>query len=199
MCVAMLALGGSIYALWRVGAPAWASLALTQVLFLLIVAFIGSALHEHRDELGIGTITRAERMAARDERELVAERKRALDRAYGLLRVGRTQDAWKEIDAWLVAQGARGENLAEYRRVFEASLEWRDARIGDKIAEELIGLLLTRRDNGVALEICEKWLAANPQFKPTQMTRLADLASLAGKRALRRRLRVDGDDDLSRG
>ena len=56
----------------------------TQLLFLLIVAFIGSAVHEHRDDLGVSTLTRAERLAAREERDLSRERKEMLGRAYGL-------------------------------------------------------------------------------------------------------------------
>ena len=189
-CLAMLIAGTCVYGLWSIGAPSWVNLASTQLLFLLVVAFIGGAVHEHRNDLGIDTLTRAERMAARDEQHFVTERKQMLDRTYGLLRVGRTQDAWKEVDAWFENHAARGENIAEYKRVFDASLEWRDARIGDKLAEDLIGLLLARRDNGNALEVCERWLAANPQFQPRQATRLAELASLAGKRALGRRLRI---------
>lgn len=188
LILAMLIGGAAIYALWRSEAPSWITIASTQLLFLVVVAFIGSAIHEHRDELGIATLTRAERLAARDQREFVQLRKEALDRAYGLLRVQKSVEAWDEIDRWLRAHDARGANIAEYRHVFDAIAQWADARIGDRVAEELIGLLLARRETGAAVEVCERWLAANPNFQPTQRARLAELSALAGKRALARKL-----------
>lgn len=184
----IMLLGGAIYALWRTDVSMLWRFAATQELFLVIVALIGAALHEHRNALGIATLTRAERLAARDERDLVQQRRESLDRAYGLLRVNQTVDAWSEIDGWLTAHKARGDNLPEYRLVFEAVAAWKDARVGDRLTDELIGLLMMRRDTGVALEVCEKWLVANPNFRPTQRARLAELASLAGKRVLRRQL-----------
>jgi hypothetical protein len=188
LVLAMLIGSAAIYALWRSEAPSWITIATTQLLFLLIVAFIGSAIHEHRDELGIATLTRAERLAAREEREFLHLRKEALDRAYGLLRVQKSNEAWDEIDRWLRAHDARGANLPEYRQVFEAIVDWGDPRIGDRVAEELICLLLARRETGRAVEVCERWLAANPKFQPTQRARLAELSALGGKRALARKL-----------
>jgi hypothetical protein len=72
--------------------------------------------------------------------------------------------------------------------VFEAACGWEDARPGDRLANELIGLLLARRQTGVALEVAEQRFAANPQFRPTSAQRLTELAAVAGKRALRRQL-----------
>jgi hypothetical protein len=72
--------------------------------------------------------------------------------------------------------------------VLEAACSWDDVRPADRLANELIDLLLARRDSGTALEVAEQRLASNPQFTPAQAPRLAELAGLAGKRALRRKL-----------
>jgi hypothetical protein len=76
----------------------------------------------------------------------------------------------------------------EYHAVFDAACAWDDVRPGDRLANELIGLLLVRRQTGTALEVAEQRFAMNPQFRPVNAARLAELASLAGKPALRRQL-----------
>ena len=81
--------------------------------------------------------------------------------------------------------------LVEYRAVLEAASKWDDIRPADRLANDLVGLLLAKRANGEALRIVEQRLAINPQFQvlpPAQAIRVAELAGVAGKRSLQRRV-----------
>jgi hypothetical protein len=190
-----------LYAMTRYGAPVWLLLASIQVLFLLTFALVGGAMFEHRLELGLDSRTRLERETERDQREHALERSRMIDRAYAKFRVSKPLEGWQEIQAWLTLQG-EGENpgeklLAEQRAVFEAASRWDDVRPADRLANDLITVLLAKRETGKALEVLERRLASNPKFRPAQAAhgvRLAELASLAGKRSLSRQLASSSDD-----
>jgi hypothetical protein len=186
-----LASGGVIYWLGQYGAPAWICIAVTQMVFLLTFALVGGAVYEHRLELGVDSRSRQERESERDLREHARERSRMIDRAYAKFRVSKPLEGWQEIEAWLTVQ-ARGEaRIPEYRAVLEAASRWDDVRPADRLANDLIVMLLAKRETGAALEVTERRLASNPQFRPAQAAhalRLAELAALAGKRALRRQL-----------
>jgi hypothetical protein len=79
----------------------------------------------------------------------------------------------------------------EYRAVLEAASKWDDARPADRLANELVALLLAKRANGEALGVVEQRFATNPQFQvlpAAQAVRIAELAGAAGKRSLQRRI-----------
>jgi hypothetical protein len=195
-------LGAAVLIYWmaRYGVPDYVLIAGAQMLLLLTFALVGGMMHEHRLELGIDTRTRQERLAERDEREHVSERNGMLDRAYMKFRVSKPLEGWQEIQAWLTTHG-RSEDpgdkvLLEQRAVLEAASQWDDVRPADRLADDLIALFLARRETGRALEVLEERLASNPKYRPTQAThvvRLAELATAAGKRSLRRRLDVGPD------
>jgi hypothetical protein len=162
-----------------------------QLCFLSVFALIGGAVFEHRMELGIATRSRRERAADRDQRDHESERRRMLDDAYAQLRLRRSLDAWQAIEKWLAPHRGGDTERTEYLAVFEVVSQWDDPVIADKLGNEYIAVLLSRKDNGAALEIAERRFARNPQFQPkpsTQAARLAELAALAGKRSLRRQL-----------
>ena len=105
--------------------------------------------------------------------------------------MGKLLEGWQEIQAWLTRHGQGEQALAEQRAVLEAASRWDDVRPADRLADDLIALLLAARETGQALEVLERRLASNPRFRPARAdhtVRLAELASLAGKGALRRRL-----------
>jgi len=175
-----------------------------QLTYLLMFALVGGALFEHRLELGIESKTRLERLAERAAREHEAERRRMFDRAYSGFRVRKPLEGWQEIETWLRQHGQAdtprenqkdrpGENplLVEYRAVLEVASKWDDVRAADRLANELVGLLLAKRSNGEALSVVERRLATNAQFQVlprAQATRVAELAGAAGKRSLQRRV-----------
>jgi hypothetical protein len=186
-----LASAGAIY--W-VAVHATATLLVlvaTQLLLLLTFCLIAGALFEHRLELGIDTLTRHERMAERAAREYQAERAQMLDSAHARFRVRKPLEGWQEIESWLRARAQGDGQQSEYRAVLEATSQWDDVRAADRLANEFIALLLAKRANGDALLVVEQRLATNPRFQvepAARAVRIAELAGLAGKRALQRRV-----------
>jgi hypothetical protein len=64
-------------------------------------------------------------------------------------------------------------------------------RAADRLANDLIELLLSKRANGEALLVVEQRLATNPKYQvapAARAVRIAELAGAAGKRALQRRV-----------
>jgi hypothetical protein len=181
-------------------APPAATFVLAQLTLLASFALIGGAVLENRHSLGLDTLTRAERLAARQRRERDGERGAMLDRSYAQLRLGRSLDAWQEIERWIATHsdaqvvggaGAGVEDpLGEYGILLEATSKWDDPRIADRLARDLLSQLLARGDNGRALEVAERRLVSNPAFAPApaDAVRLTELAGYAGKRALQQRL-----------
>jgi hypothetical protein len=186
--------------LFQFGAPWLLSLAAAQVFLLLTFALVGSALHEHRLELGIEYRTLHERIAERTEREEESERNRVLVHAYMKFRVAKPAEGWQEIQTWLDSQRAgfdpNDRLLPEHRAVLAITSRWEDVRAADRLTNDLVELYFARRETGRALEVVEQRLASNPNYRPKHQAhavRLAELAAAAGKRALRRQLLPDPD------
>jgi hypothetical protein len=180
------------------GAPWLLCLAAGQIFLLLTFALVGSVLHEHRLELGIEYRTLRERIDERTEREQESERNRVLVHAYMKFRVGKPAEGWQEIQTWLDSQHAGFDPtdrlLPEHRAVLAITSRWEDVRAADRLTNDLVELYFARRETGRALEVVEERLASNPNYRPKHQAhavRLAELATAAGKRALRRQLLPD--------
>jgi hypothetical protein len=189
--VVTLASAGAIYSIAVQEASILFVLIATQLLLLLAFCLIAGAMFEHRLELGIDTLTRHERMAERAARESQAERGHMLDTAHSKFRVRKPLEGWQEIESWLRVRAQGESQLTEYRAVLDATSKWDDVRAADRLANDFIALLLTKRANGEALLVVEQRLATNPKYQvspPAHATRIAELAGMAGKRALQRRL-----------
>jgi hypothetical protein len=186
--VSMFAAGVLVYGLVYLGAPLWLTIALAQLWFLFAFSLVGGAIFEHRIELGIESRTRQEREAEHTEREHARERGRMLDRAHAHFRLGKLPEGWQEIQAWVEQCEKGGPRLRELDALLRSASSWDDVRPADRLADELIAALLTRKENGKALEVLEQRLRSNPGFRPANVVRLTELASAAGKPALRRRL-----------
>lgn len=189
--ISMFAAGALTYGLVLLGGPVWLTIAMAQLWFLFAFSLMGGAIFEHRDELGIESRTRQEREDERKEREHVLERNRMCDRAYASFRIGKPLEGWQEIQTWLERHFEGGPPLRELAALLQSASSWDDVRPADRLANDLIAALLARKENGKALAILEQRLRSNPSFRPAppaQLARLAELASAAGKTALRRRL-----------
>ena len=183
------ALAALLYAAVLNGAPLSGSIALTMLFFMTTVSLIGGAVFEHRAELGVATRTRRERLSERDRQDHERERRAVLDESYAQLRLKRSLDAWQGIDGWLARYRGHDSEREEYNAVLRVVSQWDDPAVGDKLANEFIARLLGQRANGAAIEVAERRVASNPNFRAVpaaQATRLAELAGLAGKRALKR-------------
>jgi hypothetical protein len=186
--LAILIVAAIAYAPIALSVPVWMSIAALQWLFLMLFALIGTSVFERRIEFGLDSRTPEEHRAERDRREHEQARQRMVDHAYEYFRHQKPLEGWHEIDTWLKTHARGDRTLPEYHAVLEAACGWDDVRPGDRLANELIGWLLARRQGGMALQVAEQRFAANPQFRPASGVRLAELAAQAGKPALRRRL-----------
>lgn len=184
----VFASGGMTYVLLTHDVSLWLAAACIQIFFLLIFALIGGALFEHRIDFGLESRTPQERRDERDRRDHNRARQQMIDHSYEYFRHNKPVDGWREIETWLKTHAQGNQVLTEYHEVLEAACAWDDARPGDKLANELIALLLAQRQTGAVLEVVERRLATNPQFQPVSAARLAELAAAAGKRMLRRQI-----------
>jgi len=197
--VSIVAVAMLVYSIARAGMSWWLLVAATQLGLLTVFALVGGALHEHRLELGIEFRTPRERLAERNERERISERSRVMDAAYTRFRVGKPLEGWQEIQSWLKLHGhaedLTDKLLLEHRAVLATAARWDDVRPADRLTDDLVELYFARRETGRALEVVEERLATNPRYRPRNpghITRLVELATAAGKRALRRQLAEDG-------
>ncbi len=179
---------GFLVALASADTPLWLGLVVVQLAVLLIFTLIGGGLFEHRIDLELDSRSPRELREERDSREHSRARQRAIDHAYEQFRHGKPVEGWREIEAWLTKHAIAERRLFEYHAALDAASHWDDIRPADRLANELIAMLLTTRETGTALEVAQARLASNPGFRPTQALRLAELAALAGNRALRRQL-----------
>lgn len=189
-----------LYGLEQLGLPFWLETAMGQLWFLLAFSLVGGALFEHRIELGIDSRTRQEREVERKGREHVLERNRMLDRAYASFRVSKPLEGWQEIESWLERRAPGSLRPQELAALLQCTSAWDDGRAADRLASELIGTLLAKKENGKALQVLEQRLLSNSGFRPpqrAQVARLAELACAAGKPALRRLLESTLEDRSS--
>jgi len=184
----MLAAGGLIYLLVSIEAPGWVGISVQQLLLLFIFSCVGSALFERRAELGLESRSQDEHKEERRQREHNRDRQRAVDGAYEQFRHEKPKEGWRELEKWLTVHAQGQRRLIEYYAVLKAASAWEDPRPADRLANDLIAILLAQRDTGAALEVAEARFASNPSFRPTAVVRLTELAGLAGKRTLRRQL-----------
>lgn len=196
----MLVAAGIVYWLATHAVSTWLLLTTTQWLLLLTFALLGGAIFEHRLDLGIESKTWRERLAERESREHESERRQMLDRAYSKFRVHKPDEGWVHIESWLREHGGPpnastdtlvDSRVLEYRAVLAAASQWDDVRAADRLANELVGILLAKRANGEALSVVEQRLATNAHYQvapASQALRIAELALAAGKRALQRQL-----------
>ncbi len=169
-------------------------LALAQLVFMAMFCFVGGAIFERRVELQLETRTHGERVAERGERYHADDRAAVLDRSYALLRLKRRSDAWANLEPWMRKHCPDSHPFTEYHALLQATCSWDDPAIGDKVADEYLGKLLANRETGMALEALEIRLASNPNFYPAQpavATRMTELATLSGRKALTRQLRAN--------
>jgi hypothetical protein len=171
--------------------PTGVTLVLIQLAFLFIFAVLGGAVHENRLALGLSIRTTQEHRSEREQREHTAERHRMLDRCYALVQLRRTADAWREIEQWVRVHCVGVNVFKEFPPLIEATASWDDPTIADRVTNDYLARLLAVGENGVALDVVERRLLSNPTFlpaAPANPRRLAELARLAGKGALQRRL-----------
>lgn len=165
-------------------------IAILMSLGLAVFQLLGVLIHRRRLELGFDADHAPERRQRRDDRDRDRERSRFVDQLFAECRSGSTGNAWATIER---RAGGGAGRLPELEWIHERVAAWPDQRLANRIAKELLGLLLAARRNGDALDVVRGRLQADAQFRPATAAatiRLAELARDAGDRPLARRLRA---------
>jgi hypothetical protein len=145
---------------------------------LSIFSFLGGALYERRDELGIETWVSPERTEAlRDKQDLKVNDKIVLD-AYGLMRADSHVKSWQVLADWL---GSRGHSPEDYRWLCQRTVSWDDPRYSTRLTEEYVARLLALKRTGEALDAVTQRLQLDPAFRPKSAADTLGIAQLAAR------------------
>jgi hypothetical protein len=168
----LLALG----VLWKLDLWMPVEIAISMFAVLSIFSFLGGALYERRDELGLETWASPERTEAKRNKEDVREHEKLVLDAYGLMRAGAHVKSWQVLAQWLKF---RGDTPDDYRWLCEYTVSWGDPRYVTRLTEEHVERLLILKRSGEALDVVAKRLSVDPSFRPKSAADTLSLAQLA--------------------
>lgn len=154
----------------------WLRIALLMLLWLMVFSLLGGVIHARRLELGFEPEHSPERRLLRDQRDRDRERDRFIDQVFAEYRSGSSLNAWDTIKA----RAERGpDRVAEYAWIHERVASWSGPRLANRVAQELLPLLLSAGRNGEALRLVENRLRSDPQFHPLSGDDAIRIARLA--------------------
>jgi hypothetical protein len=143
---------------------------------LSVFSFLGGALYERRDHLGLETWSSPERTEElHAKQDLRLSDKEVLD-AYGQMRAGSHIDAWQRLQSWLTA---RGNAPDDYRWLCGRVATWGDPRYLTRLTEDYVERLLLLKRNGEALDVVAARLAEDPSFRPKTAATTLQIARIA--------------------
>jgi hypothetical protein len=168
-------------------------IALLMLLWLALFAVLGGLIHDRRVELGFEPEQSPEKREWSDERDRNRERDHFIDQVFAEYRAGARGNPWASIQA---RANQSASPVAEYAWIYERVASWPRPALADRIAQELLPLLLAGNRSSDALRITKARLQLNEQFRPVTsecLLRLSELARDAGDRPLARALLSDFD------
>ena len=153
-----------------------AQIAIYMFCILSVFSFLGGALYERRDHLGLETWSSPERTEElRAGQDLRLSEKEVLD-AYGQMRAGSHTDAWQRLQSWLAA---RGNAPDDYRWLCSRVAAWGDPRYLTRLTEDYVDRLLLLKRNGEALDVVAARVADDPSFRPKSAAATLQIARIA--------------------
>ena len=181
----------ALVGLYAWGLPAWLLCIGFTYAWLSLYAAIGGALFEARAALGFEAMQAPERAELRRSAQQDQQRARFMDGIYGQARGGNHAGAWQALQRELAAQ----DYAFDAYDWMLAGLALPELRLlAQRLAQDYLSHALGR-DNGRVLRIIRERLAIDPAFRPrssVETARVAELARLAGDRALSARLQDAG-------
>jgi hypothetical protein len=143
---------------------------------LSVFSFLGGAVYERRDHLGLETWSSPERTKElHAKQDLRLSDKEVLD-AYGHMRAGSHTDAWQRLQSWLTT---RGNAPDDYRWLCGRVATWGDPRYLTRLTEDYVERLLLLKRNGEALDVVAARLADDPSFRPKTAATTLQIARIA--------------------
>jgi len=170
--------GLGLVVLWKLDVPVPVDIALGMFALLSVFSFLGGALYERRDELGIETWVSPERTAALKSKEELRENDKLVLDAYGLMRANAHVKSWQVLADWLKSRGNAPE---DYRWLCERTVTWDDPRYITRLTEELVARLLVLKRSGEALDVVAQRLNQDPGFRPKSAADTLSVAQLAAR------------------
>ncbi|HSZ08619.1 MAG TPA: hypothetical protein VK794_08805 [Steroidobacteraceae bacterium] len=164
--------------LWKFDLWPPVEIALSLFAVLSVFSFLGGALYERRDELGIETWVSPERTAALLDKETQRLHDKVVLDAYGLMRANAHLKCWQVLTDWLQS---RGHSPEDYRWLCERTETWDDSRYITRLTEERVARLLTLKRTGEALDVVAKRLKLDPAFRPKSAADTLNVAQLAAR------------------
>jgi hypothetical protein len=152
---------------------------------------LGGVLHARRHEVGFEPEHSPERRSRLDERDRNRERDRFIDQVFAEFRAGGRGNPFATIQQ---RANQSPSPLAEYLWIYDRVATWPNPKLANRVAQDLLPLLLTARRHGDALKLVKARLHADPDFRPLaseHLLKLAELARDAGDRPLARSLLHD--------
>jgi hypothetical protein len=123
---------------------------------------IGRVLYANRDAIGLD----AERAPERDREKANTEQLRAqnalLDEIFPISRIGKYTNAMRAIDEYL----KRNDSPVDEQRLFDALMKWEDPYLGLKLGQRRLDRFVAGKNMVSALQLCDRCLAADKQFRP---------------------------------
>lgn len=174
--------GATVVPAWIPDFPTALRIALALYCWLAVLALIGGAVYANRESVAehIALIIPHELDTA--ARDLETERQRWLDLIYGAWRANAREQAWKLV---LERIEHHADPLRELRWLYDHSGGWQSPLFSNRVAQEMLSLLLRADREGEALRCFRERLALDPQFRPrgpAEARRLAELARRWGDR-----------------
>jgi len=167
-----------LWLLWKLNLSMPLEIAIGMFALLSVFSFLGGALYERRDELGIETWVSPERTEARQNKEDLRQHDKLVLDAYGLMRAGSHVKSWQVLADWLKS---RGDAPEDYHWLCERTVTWDDPRYITRLTEELVARLLALKRSGEALDVVAKRLSLDPSFRPKSAADTLGLAQLAAR------------------
>jgi hypothetical protein len=168
-------------------------IAVLMLLWLVMFSVLGGVLHVRRHEVGFEPEHSPERRRLLDERDRNRERDQFIDQVFAEFRAGGRGNPFASIQQ----RATQSTNpLAEYEWIHDRVAMWSNPKLANRVAQELLPLLLAAKRHGDALKLVKSRLQAHPGFRPLaseHLLRLVELARDAGDRALARTLLRDFD------
>jgi hypothetical protein len=162
--------------LWKLDLPIPLEIGIGMFALLSVFSFLGGALYERRDELGIETWVSPERTEALKTKEDLRHNEKLVLDAYGLMRANSHVKSWQVLADWLKS---RGDTPEDYRWLCERTLTWDDPRYITRLTEELVARLLILKRSGEALDVVAKRLDLDQSFRPKSAADTLSVAQLA--------------------
>jgi hypothetical protein len=165
-----------------------------------VLALLGGVILERRtSDPDDSPIERAELEVSAEE--MARQRNWKIDRIYGEWRSGAHKNAWQTL---LRTVAESTDPIAELRWLYERIAVWPDARLANRIAQELVPRLLGISRYSEAMTITRQRLTADPDYRPLTAQDTLHMARVArdgGDRPIARALlndfrRIFPDDAL---